>query len=332
MDISRRTLRLTAGVIAAILCANANAADVFAIGPVEKISADNSFVTVLGQTYSIAQLKSSANHSGLSSALEGMTLGAYVYISGERASDDSLVAESVGIGNAAYVPGASQVFLSGVVSKYNQALGEATIGGTQIYLPNATVNGSSGISIGAQLEVAGYQSHPSAQIWATEIQGANRNSIQGTGKRSIQGTGILSIQGTGILSIQGTGILSIQGTGIQSIQGTGAQSAQSIQGTGIQSIQGTGVQSAQSIQGTGIQSFQGTGVQSAQSIQGTGVQSAQSIQGTGKQSIQGTGKQSIQGTGIQSTGTNVQSAQSIQGTGKLSIQGTGKLSIQGTGK
>ncbi|HTE42657.1 MAG TPA: DUF5666 domain-containing protein [Steroidobacteraceae bacterium] len=255
--------RLVAGVVAAVLCADASADNVIALGPVERISVDGSGVQVLGQTFAIRSSRSADGQIQLSNASEDLRLGTYLYIEGERSADGTLVASSLQISDTPYVPGASEVLLAGVVSKFDQALGVATIGDAQIYVPNASVESVTPIVEGTSMTVLGYQASSRDQIWATEIESNELISIQGTGVNS------LSIQGTGKQSIQGTGVnsLSIQGTGKQSIQGTGVNSL-SIQGTGKQSIQGTGVNSL-SIQGTGKQSIQGTGVNSL-SIQGTG--------------------------------------------------------------
>jgi hypothetical protein len=143
-----------------------------------------------------------------------------------------------------YVAGATEVFLSGVLSKFDPALGVATIGSIQVYVPNAFVENSTPMIVGASISVLGYQAGPRQQIWATQI-GSEQQSARDAGNQSIQGTGVTS------LSIQGTGKQSIQSAGAsnQSIQGTGVTSL-SIQGTGKQSIQGNGVRSL-SIQGTG---------------------------------------------------------------------------------
>jgi hypothetical protein len=305
------SLRLKVGVVAAFLCAGASAAEVFVLGPVEKISSDGYRITVLGQSFTIDRQNALGRQVKNRDQSAEFSVGSYVYLVGERSIDGVLVADSGSVVKAPYVAGASEVFLSGIVSKYDQKLGVVTIGSAEIYIPGAAVESTTAIRVGADLRISGYQFNPSSQVLATQIQGMESISIQGTGIQSIQGTGAES------LSIQGTGKQSIQGTGVQSIQGTGAE-ALSIQGTGVQSIQGTGAE-ALSIQGTGKQSIQGTGVQS---IQGTGAE-ALSIQGTGKLSIQSTGVQSIQGTGAE--------VLSIQGTGKQSIQGTGVQSIQGTG-
>jgi hypothetical protein len=245
-----RSLRLTAGVIAAFLCAGASAAEVFVLGPVEKISSDGHVVTVLGQAFAIDRQNALGRLATNGDQSAGFAIGTYIFLAGERSIDGILVANSARVVKSPYVAGASEVYLSGIVSKYNQELGVITIGGAEIYIPGAAFEATTPIEVGAELRVAGYQSIPSTRIWATQIQGMKLISIQGTGIQSIQGTGKLSIQGTGVQSIQGTGVESL------SIQGTGKLS---IQGTGVQSTQGTSAKS-QSIQGTGKQSIQGTGI------------------------------------------------------------------------
>ena len=234
MSMKIRSLRLTAGVVAAFLCAGASAAEVFVLGPVEKISKDGSIVTILGQAFTIDRENADVLQvvNGARSAKFGV--GSYLYLTGERSIDGSLVADSVVVVKTPYVAGASEVFLSGLVSNYDKKMGVVKIGDVEIYIPGASLEVMTPIIVGSDLRIAGFQSNPTSQVWATQIQNVDSISIQGTGVQSIQGTGAesLSIQGTGKLSIQGTGKQSIQGTGIQSIQGTGAESL-SIQGTGI---------------------------------------------------------------------------------------------------
>ena len=312
-----------AGIFVAFACA-AHAGDPITVGPVEAVAPNGLSITVLGQSFATSSRAvipgAGANHVV---AARSFAVGELVMVNGKRLSNGSLVAKSVVSVNDAYVPGATNVFLTGLVTAYDPSVGLAQIGATSIYVNEALLKQDFQFGAGMEVEVLGTQANPSGQVWASqialspkfltreaeEVLAIVRGTVSISGTTNTQGAGLQSIQGTGVQSIQGTGIQSIQGTGVQSIQGTGIQS---IQGTGVQSIQGTGIQS---IQGTGVQSIQGTGIQS---IQGTGVQS---IQGTGIQSIQGTGVQSIQGTGVQS----------IQGTGIRSIQGTGVRSIQGTG-
>lgn len=263
----------------------------------------------------------------------------YAAISVSRDPDGLLVATSVSSIGASYVPGVSQVYLSGEVTDSNADVGSfAVLGSAAILFDEVTPR------INEQIEVVGTQPQFGGPIIASSVSPSAKGAESGEQATSIIGTGIQaeSIIGTGVfpLSIIGTGIQtnSIIGTGVSanSIIGTGLQ-ANSIIGTGLQanSIIGTGV-SLNSIIGTGVStsSIIGTGVQ-ANSIIGTGasVASVNSIIGTGSStsSIIGTGVQanSIIGTGVSSNsiiGTGA-STSSIIGTGVHadSIIGTGSL-------
>lgn len=285
MNKSNNKLARTTAVFA-LFCASvgANAAEVQAVGPVESIAGRAASIKVLGQTFRATP--------ALSKKAGALNVGDYVAVSGEMTADGSLIAKSVVRVDAAYTPGASEVFLHSMVESYSPLTGVLKAGGVQIALSQVLTGNLSSFRPGEVVEIVGTQALAGGVVWATALQVDPVGSDQAE-SLSIQGTGAnaLSIQGTGAntLSIQGTGAskLSIQGTGKQSIQGTGANTL-SIQGTGKQSIQGTGA-STLSIQGTGKQSIQGTGA-STLSIQGTGANTL-SIQGTGAAAL------SIQGTG-----------------------------------
>jgi hypothetical protein len=311
---NNRLMRLVALFAFCCAAAGSNAAETVVIGPVEKIANRGNAFTVLGQTFLSASAPS---------------VGSYALVIGERARDGGLVAKSIRLLDAAYVPGASQIYLNATVDRYSASTGLVQIGGLKVLISEAlAADPAPSIFVGHSIELVGTQAVGGGSVWATEvaspqvdsninddlsskaIQGTASLAIQGTGKRAIQGTGALAIQGTGLMAIQGTGALAIQGTGTQAIQGTGKRA---IQGTGALAIQGTG---SMAIQGTGALAIQGTGTQA---IQGTG---KRAIQGTGTLAIQGTGTQEIEGT----------AALAIQGTGTKAIQGTGNRAIQGTGK
>jgi hypothetical protein len=285
--------RIFAVTIVAFACAAAHAGDPVTVGPVEAVAPNGMSITVLGQQFATSARAiipgAGANHVV---AARAFNVGSFVLVIGKRLNNGSLVAKSIATVNDSYVAGASNVYLTGIVTGVDPSVGVVRVGETSIYVNDALATQGADIALGSEIEVLGRQANPNGQIWASQITSASQLAVRKASevlsivRGEIPNVGTQSIQGTGVQSIQGTGVQSIQGTGVQSIQGTGVQS---IQGTGVQSIQGTGVQS---IQGTGIQSIQGTGVQS---IQGTGIQS---IQGTGIQSIQGTGVRSIQGTGV----------------------------------
>ncbi len=276
MNKSNNRLKRLVGVVAfCCAAAGSQAAETVVIGPVEQIANRGSLITVLGQTFRVSPARTSE-----------LDIGAYAAVVGEQIKGRGLVAKTVKLLDAAYVPGASQVYLSGTVDRYSSSIGLVQIGSQKILISDGFAAASApALVVGEPIELVGTQALAGGTIWATDI------AIQETTKRAIQGTG------TSTLAIQGTGAQAqaIQGTGKRAIQGTGANTL-AIQGTGVQAL---------AIQGTGKRAIQGTGANTL-AIQGTGLQ-AQAIQGTGKRAIQGTG------------------ARAIQGTGKLAIQGTGIL-------
>jgi hypothetical protein len=265
-------------------------------GPVERLTSSSGEVTVLGHAVGITD---ATELEGLES-IDNLSQGSSALVIAEVRKDGVLSAKEFRVAKLRYVPGASDVYIGGIVSSVNTATAQMVIRGVHIYFGDIVSVQNFSLVPGEHVSVVGRQPSPSGIIWASSIE--RTAAAHGIGdfatslsKQSITGTGIQ------LHSITGTGrqLQSITGTGIskQSITGTGRQK-QSITGTGIskQSITGTGVQ-LQSITGTGRQkqSITGTGI-SKQSITGTGVQ-LQSITGTGRQ------KQSITGTGIQRQST-----------------------------
>ena len=305
------------------VASSANAASAFVFGPIEQVN--SRFVTVLGQSYALNKATVSGSR---------FSVGTPVLVEGTSDRNGVLTARSVKLASSPYVPGATDVALSGVVSRYDASTGYLTIGGLTVYVLNATVSAPNLTNVGTEIEVVGRQALPLGPLWATDIRAVVRtNAISPVALQGIEGTGrsLQGIEGTGLATqgIEGTGrsAQGIEGTGrsVQGIEGTG-RSLQGIEGTGLatQGIEGTG-HSAQGIEGTGLatQGIEGTG-RSVQGIEGTG-RSLQGIEGTGlgTQGIEGTGRsaQGIEGTGL--------ATQGIEGTGRSvqGIEGTGRAAI-----
>jgi hypothetical protein len=341
-----------------VACCNSFAGNLVLIGPIERVANSGKELTVLGQLVTLAP---STRTSGVPEIVSVISQDQLVLVSAVLQPDGRYAAKELQTLPARYVPGASEVFIRGVISSVDAQTAKLELNGLSVYFGDLVNAPSLRLREGEHISVVGKQPIPLGSIWASEIETAESDrppeslwtsiaeNYTDTQDQSIGGTGVRqqSITGTGVRlqSITGTGVRqqSITGTGVrlQSITGTGVRQ-QSITGTGVrlQSITGTGVRQ-QSITGTGVrlQSITGTGVRQ-QSITGTGVR-LQSITGTGvrQQSITGTGVrlQSITGTGVRQqsiTGTGVR-LQSITGTGvrQQGITGTGVRlqSITGTG-
>jgi hypothetical protein len=322
-----------------IACCNSFAGETVLIGPVERVSDTGNELLVLGQLVVVGP---STRVIGEDVAAYGASHDQQVVVSADLQPDGRYTASELQPLAARYVPGASEIFIRGVIRAVDVTTATLEINGLSVYFGDLVNAPSLRLRIGEQISVTGKQPIPFGSVWASSVETIDspRNfdeqrtlNIDNASEAKKQNTAAIYRQQ---LSITGTGVRlqSITGTGVrqQSITGTGVR-LQSITGTGVrqQSITGTGVRQ-QSITGTGVrlQSITGTGVRQ-QSITGTGVR-LQSITGTGvrQQSITGTGVrlQSITGTGVRQqsiTGTGVR-LQSITGTGvrQQSITGTGR--------
>ena len=341
---TRTRLRRNSALLLLGWCASSFATESISVGPVDQLSPSQNELRVLGHTYKVSSVTEIDGIEGISgrlgqSFLQSLELGDHALVVGQVDASGQLVATKLRRLSTRYVPGASQVFARGKISKVDWANGSLNIGEMEVHISGIADLSALDIRPAVEIELVGIQPQPSGIVLALalvvvtdsatsdglRLTGAASLSVTGTSKQSVTGTGIKSVTGTGSLSVTGTGRLSVTGTGKQSVTGTGVQS---VTGTGSLSVTGTG---KQSVTGTGIQSVTGTG---SLSVTGTGKQSVtgkgiQSVTGTGSLSVTGTGKQSVTGTGIQSvTGTG---KQSVTGTGSLSVTGTGKQSVTGTG-
>ena len=254
-----------------LILAAGHAQETVVLGPIEKVNQAGSTLTVLGQTFhvtSTATVAVGGKRYKVSDALQLVHLGAYTSVIGTDDQSGLPIAKEILISNRPYIPGANDVFISGVVTSYNALTGQAKLGNLKIDATSMFASNSSfAVAVGSRIEVFGKQAVEGGVVWASELKLADDASVQ-----SISGTGIAGSK----QSISGTG----GSVSTQSISGTGvARSTQSISGTGVaaQSISGTGGSvSTQSISGTGV-------ALSTQSISGTGAASSvQSISGTGK--------------------------------------------------
>ena len=113
-------------------------------GPVESIDLSNGVFTSLGQTVM-------ASHDMLNS----MSLGDLVSVTGSVAGPGWLYADAVEIADSGYVPGATEIFVSGIPSGVDRSLGQVQLGGLSIDYTPALSSGS--IPSGQMLGFRGIQ-------------------------------------------------------------------------------------------------------------------------------------------------------------------------------
>ena len=251
--------------VLAALAASAGVAEVrsnselMVIGPVESVDAANGSVTVLGQRV-----------LGIGNP-HALTVGNTVAVFGSARGDGSIEASEIRE-QGMYVPGASAVFLSGIVQRSDTAVGRLTQNGGKCDL-TPTLAGV--LSPKPRQQTVDFRCS-TGRAWHRPCEwdrghGASANGIAGTGAAAngIAGTGYrgLGIAGTGAAATASPAL----GYRVLGIAGTGA-AANGIGGTGYRGlgIAGTG-KAANGIAGTG---YRGLG------IAGTGA-AANGIAGTG---------------------------------------------------
>ena len=141
------------------------------LGPVEAIKDREGVVVVLGQKLS---------QRAVGQVEIGQTLAVFGSVNADGALAVSSV-QSLGF----YVPGATNIVVTGVVQKVNPALGRATVGGLSVDTTAVTtIDQSEAVSVGALVQVAGTQPVGGGLLLAQGISGGGKvaSGISGGGK------------------------------------------------------------------------------------------------------------------------------------------------------
>jgi hypothetical protein len=113
-------------------------------GPVDSIDPVNGVFTAVGQTVMASQ-----------AMLSSMSVGDFVSVNGSVVSSGWLYADSIAMSGDAYVPGATEVFVTGIPSNINPVLGQAQLGDLTIDYTAAMSGGA--IPFGLSLSFSGTQ-------------------------------------------------------------------------------------------------------------------------------------------------------------------------------
>jgi hypothetical protein len=108
-------------------------------GPVDSIDRINNVFVAVGQTVMASQ-----------EMLSTMGVGDFVSVNGSVVSSGWLYADSISVATDMYVPGATEVFVTGIPSEINAILGQAKLGELTIDYTAAMSGGAmpSGLSLG----------------------------------------------------------------------------------------------------------------------------------------------------------------------------------------
>ena len=125
-------------------------------GPVDSIDRINGVFTSLGQTVIASQ-----------GILSGLSVGDYVAVDGSVAAAGWLFADRVSVSRDMYVPGASEVFVTGMPSSFDYSLGRVTLGDLSIDF-NAALGGGA-LPSGAMYSFRGVQPNARGLLVSDEV-------------------------------------------------------------------------------------------------------------------------------------------------------------------
>jgi hypothetical protein len=303
MTISK-SVRIATGFAILLTSLFARGQDVLVVGPVDQKSDDS--ISVLGQSISIAK----------ESSLASIEVGTLVAIEADvRESTAALHLSTIKVSSDLYVAGATDVGLTGAVTKYDAVNGYLTVNNLVVYVVDALVDPTAHFVVGEKIEILGRQPQPGGRLIASQIWREGEVNtfpvrdylLTGIAAQASGATAGIRPSGQSITGI-GANALAIVGTGrsVSAIVGTG-YSTNAIVGNGRSQATTRIEANAQAIVGTGraIQAIVGTGF-STNAVGGAG----QGSQVVNTQAIVGTdrGTQAIVGTGF--------STSAIVGTGR----------------
>ena len=190
----------------------AAAEDLYVTGPIEKINAVESKITVLGQEVALSRAHFSRVLVARARAA-GSQLQVVVY---GRGTQRGIAAAGLLVQDEPYVAGASEVALRGYVSRVVPNIGRIWIGGLAVDL-NAVIQGA---SVGDLIEVAGTQPSTRGILLASAFRGQTAGSI-GSGTAGSIGSGTAGSIGSGTAGSIGSGTAGSIGSGMAGSIGSG---------------------------------------------------------------------------------------------------------------
>jgi len=248
MKILSRTTVLQRCVLATAFAVAASFSDLahsapLAIGAIEQFDTRTSSIVVMGQKYSVGSVKLIAGSKSYS-AIQGarlLTPGALVWVDGEFQRDGSTKVASLTVLPELNVPGATQVFVAGVVRSVDHT-GRVKVGSLTIDTSPTIGSSNAAIKVGDTIEFLGTQPVTGGVLVASAVapqraQGTGVNGVGGTGVNGVGGTGVNGVGGTGVNGVGGTGVNGVGGTGVNGVGGTGVNG---VGGTGVKGVGGTG--------------------------------------------------------------------------------------------
>ena len=207
---------LIAAFVAAAAFSSISHAAPLAIGAIENLDSRNATVVVLGQRFKIdsATLVAGTKSFAASKAIRFLAPGSLVWVDGELKEDGTACVDSITFLPEANVPGATEVFVAGVVKGIDRT-GKVTIGNLKIDATSLLADASSALRVGDAIEVLGSQPAAGGTFVAAAVAPLRGQGVGGTGLNGVGGTGLNGVGGTGLNGVGGTGkVNGVGGTGL----------------------------------------------------------------------------------------------------------------------
>ena len=179
-----------AAFVASALLGTAQASTL-AVGPLDHVDLRASTVTVLGQTYKIAASTSVKNSEGTPVSLASLAPYAIVSIDGSESANGSATVLSVTSLPQLDVPGATRLFVAGVVTS-ESATGQIKVGNLNVDINSTLASGAQKFAVGSFVRITGTQPNSGGLFLAQTVTtsngiiggGANSNGIIGGGLKN----------------------------------------------------------------------------------------------------------------------------------------------------
>ena len=217
--------------LATISFTNESVASPLAVGAVEQVDLKNSSIVVLGQQFHVgaSTLVTSPAAYPHAVSLADVPQNAVVWVNGEEKTSGATSVDALIVFPESYVPGASQLLLTGVVSSVSSD-GQIRVGKLKVDITQTLASNSSPVAVGDLVQISGTQPAAKGVFLAQSV--ARTEGVGGTGKAVTLGVG-----GTGnvALGVGGTGNVTVLGVG-----GTGRASTLGVGGTGKVETLGVG--------------------------------------------------------------------------------------------
>ncbi len=156
-------------VLAAISFTNDSVASPLAVGAVDRVDLKTSSVVVLGQQFHVGAgtLVTSQTSYPHAASLADVPQNALVWVEGEEKASGAVSVDALIVMPESYVPGASQLLLTGVVSSVGSD-GQIRVGQLKVDITQTLASNSSPVAVGDLIEITGTQPRRSGRVARAE--------------------------------------------------------------------------------------------------------------------------------------------------------------------